>query len=77
MLFDNPNWKLRSMKKTIRRECKVEVGMMKLYREKRKAWMNEGDLKGQYNMLPSYCTTIRKHNPGSTCTFLIESPRKG
>ena len=78
MLSNNPNWKLKFMKKTVRRECKVDVGNMKLYRAKRKvADMNQGDLGIQYSKLPDYCETIKKHNPGSTCTLLLDSPRRG
>ena len=40
------------MKKTLRRQCKVHVSNMKLYRAKRKATeMNEGDVSGQYSKL--------------------------
>ena len=78
MLSDNPNWKISSMKKTVRRDCKVDVGKQKLYKVKRKAIeINEGDLKGQYAKLWDYCATIKKYNLDSTCKLLLESPRKG
>ena len=45
MLSDHPNWKLGSMKKTIKRQCKVDMGSKKLYRAKKKAVeINQGDL---------------------------------
>ena len=45
MLFDNLNWKLKSMKKIVRKQCKVDMSHMKLYKVKRKATnINQGNL---------------------------------
>ena len=78
MLSDNPNLKLKFMKKLVRRQCRVNVSDMKLYRVKRKVTdMSQVDIKAKYNRLLVYCATIKKHNLGSTCTLLLDLPRRG
>ncbi|KAK9290403.1 hypothetical protein L1049_008572 [Liquidambar formosana] len=70
---DNPEWNLKAMRKTIKRELMIDVSKTKVYRTKRKALqMIEGKHLEQYNMLWDYCHAIRTKNPTSYVQMKVE-----
>lgn len=74
-LADDNNWKLKTMKKTVRKDWIINVLDMKIYRAKRKALkLIQGSYSEQYLKLKDYCEMIMSQNPGSVALLRVERP---
>ncbi|XP_071918009.1 uncharacterized protein [Coffea arabica] len=72
-LADDPDWKLKGFRKTIKRKFKLRVSRWKVYRAKKHAQSEMfGDHKKQYARLRDYCATIMLKNPGSAAYVMTE-----
>ncbi|XP_071939373.1 uncharacterized protein [Coffea arabica] len=72
-LADDPDWKLKGFRKTIKRKFKLRVSRWKVYRAKKHAHSEMfGDHKKHYARLRDYCATIMLKNPGSAAYVMTE-----
>ncbi|KAF7835621.1 Glycoside hydrolase, family 47 [Senna tora] len=72
---ENPNWKLKNVKNSVRKKISVDISLSKAYRAKRKAKEAlEGSESEQYSRLWDYAETIKSSNPGSCVKIQCETP---
>ncbi|XP_077233381.1 uncharacterized protein LOC143875660 [Tasmannia lanceolata] len=63
---DDPNWNIHAIRKSVKRDFKVDVSNSKIYRAKRKAMVCiEGGYVEQYVRVWDYCDLVRSRNSGS------------
>ncbi|KAL3498461.1 hypothetical protein ACH5RR_041193 [Cinchona calisaya] len=72
-LADDPEWRLKGFRKTIRRRFKLHVSKWKIYRAKNQSIQSiQGEHRQQYCRLRDYCGTIMDKNPGSVAYVVSE-----
>ncbi|GMY06045.1 hypothetical protein FCV25MIE_01284 [Fagus crenata] len=75
---DQPDIKLRSIQKKVRKKYVTHISQSKAYRAKAKAMdILESSHIEQYNMLWDYCEELRRFNPGSTVLMKVQSFNEG
>ncbi|XP_077251785.1 uncharacterized protein LOC143891010 [Tasmannia lanceolata] len=72
---DDPNWNIHAIRKSVKRDFKVDVSNSKIYRAKRKSMVCiEGGYVEQYARVWDYCDLVRSRNPGSSVKLKVERP---
>ncbi|XP_077247615.1 uncharacterized protein LOC143887412 [Tasmannia lanceolata] len=72
---DDPKWNVHAIRKSIKRDFKVDLPKSKIYRAKRKALeCIEGGYVEQYARIWDYCDLVMVKNPGSCLKLKVERP---